>query len=164
MTTKKSSGHAAVLPVSRKFYLGLMSRVNEILTAIFPDTASDYLRPAKRMIDNYLSDNLHSIPEQEIIPEVRIIFLTLKAEIDRARERSLRARRAARLRKISPSKTHRAAASVQTNNTDATAAQYQTEKIELSPASTLRPLAQRRRRTGLRWKPALTATGPRHRY
>lgn len=86
------------LPVSRKFYEGLLSRVDEVIRAVFFDPSPEYFRLARRMINCYLNDNLHAIPERDIIPEVRLIFLTLKAEIDQARERSLRARLVARRR------------------------------------------------------------------
>lgn len=86
------------MPVSRKFYEGLLGRVDEVIRAVFFDPSPEYFRLARRMIDCYLNDNLHAIPERDIIPEVRLIFLTLKAEIDQARERSLRARLVARRR------------------------------------------------------------------
>lgn len=98
-TSKRKTSSGADLPVSRKFYAGLLSRVDEILRAVAPDYLNEFSRQAKRLIDNYLSDNIHSIPDSEISPEVRIIFLTLKAEIDSARQRSIRARQAAAARR-----------------------------------------------------------------
>ena len=94
------------LPVSRKFYNELLSRIDHILQALFNDAAAAYFESAKRMIDSYLADRLEAIPHDDIIPEVHIIFVTLKAEIDRARQRSLRARTAARSRRVA--RTHTA--------------------------------------------------------
>ena len=87
-------------PVSRKFYEGLMVRVGEVLTAVFSDPSPEYFRNVKRMIDYYLNDDLGALPESQILPEARLIFLSLKAEIDQARERSRRAREASRRRGV----------------------------------------------------------------
>ncbi|MDE6377254.1 MAG: hypothetical protein K2K72_00750, partial [Duncaniella sp.] len=92
MTAKTSTASLAQLPVSRKFYNALLVRVDGILSTIFANPSPEYSRLARRMIDSYLRDDLASIPENAIVSEVRIIFLTLKAEIDRAVERSARAR------------------------------------------------------------------------
>ncbi|MBD5271602.1 MAG: hypothetical protein HDS40_05045 [Bacteroides sp.] len=83
------------LPVSRKFYQDLMARLEDIIKAVCPVTYDECLRAARRMVDYYLNDNLDALPKSAIIPEVNIIFLTLKAEIDSARLRSERARLAA---------------------------------------------------------------------
>ncbi|MBD5333238.1 MAG: hypothetical protein HDR97_05830 [Bacteroides sp.] len=83
------------LPVSRKFYQDLMARLEDIIRAVCPVTYDECLRAARRMVDYYLNDNLDALPKSAIIPEVNIIFLTLKAEIDSARLRSERARQAA---------------------------------------------------------------------
>ena len=52
------------------------------------------------MIDYYLNDDLGAVPESQILPEARLIFLSLKAEIDQARERSRRAREVSRRRGV----------------------------------------------------------------
>ena len=105
-TTQPRVTPTSSLPVSRKFYNELLSRIDHILQALFNDAAAAYFESAKRMIDSYLADRLETIPHDDIIPEVHIIFVTLKAEIDRARQRSLRARTAARTRRAA--RTHTA--------------------------------------------------------
>ena len=99
MTAKKQSCSKSLLPVSRKFYNTLLSRVDEILLTIFQDSAAEYFTSAKRVIDDYLKGSLQTSGLDDVAPEIRIIFLTLKAEIDRASLRSRRTRKAARLRK-----------------------------------------------------------------
>lgn len=152
------------LPVSRKFYKELMCRVDNILKAIFNDAAPGYLESARRMIDSYLADNHDSKAHGDISPEVNIIFITLKAEIDRARERSLRARQAAQLRRearsgstVSLSDTP-CEASTPRHDTPAPSGQniVSTNPLSSSPKQN----CVSGRRAQLRWKPAVT--GHRH--
>lgn len=97
-TQKKSS--RSPLPVSRKFYDALLIRIDRILHDLFHDPAPGYFQQARLLVDNYLNDKPDSHSGQEITPEVRVIFITLKAEIDRARQRSIKARMAARQRAL----------------------------------------------------------------
>lgn len=99
-TTKSSSRRlpAKELPVSRKYYKGLISRVDDVIRAVFMEPNSYLFESAYNMIDHYLTHNTLEGFELPPVAELRVIFLTLKAEIDRARERSLRARERARNR------------------------------------------------------------------
>lgn len=160
-TSKRKISSGSDLPVSRKFYAGLLCRVDEILRAVAPDYLNEFYRQAKRLIDNYLSDNMHSIPDSEISPEVRIIFLTLKADIDRARQRSIRARQAAAARR-SGSHDHTDTQTVLSVFADNEAIQP-SDRASLKPAVPCQAphLNDRMRRTGLKWKCARRSAGMR---
>lgn len=167
MTTTKSSikKKSYDLPVSRKFYQDLMSRLDDILREVFGDSAADYLRPAKRMIDCYLNDNLEVIPQTDIIPEVNIIFLSLKAEINRARQRSLRARKIVRVRRanrareaeISSSETVSAPRVTHSSTAVEATADTSTVTVDKGLSSedivTANHVRERPRHISLKWKP-----------
>lgn len=154
MTTAKSRSEKkrSDLPVSRKFYNDLMSRLDDILRAVFPLTADEYVRPARRMIDCYLNDNLESIPPSAIIPEVNIIFLTLKAEIDRARQRSARARHAALARKTARSGKSSVSKDIPVSEPELSAGD--TESALLKTTQPDAHGCSRRKSFNLKWKPA----------
>ncbi|MBD5252514.1 MAG: hypothetical protein HDS49_05745 [Bacteroides sp.] len=187
MTAKKQSCSKPELPVSRKFYNTLLSRVDEILLTIFQDSSAEYFTSAKNVIDDYLEGGLQDSGLDDVAPEIRIIFLTLKAEIDRAILRSRRARKAARLRKAKCRKhslmTSGAAvrheASAETTSEPAETDTCERSYSDMPSSAPLTPgiptscdnstplrdqqLRDRSRHTRLRWKPA-TPPGRPHRY
>ncbi|MDE6378621.1 MAG: hypothetical protein K2K72_07745, partial [Duncaniella sp.] len=103
---KRDSKPLAELPVSRKYYKSLEAHLVEIVEAIRGYRDDEWIEFVMSMIDAYLRGS-----EQEFYVsgrasvECEVICLTLKAEIDRAVERSRRAReRAARRRADKQSK------------------------------------------------------------
>lgn len=152
--SKSSKSAADALPVSRKFYDTLMIRVDEIVTAVFGDHAEEFADEARCMIDRYLTGKYDATCEQEATPEIRIIFLTLKTEIDRARQRSLRARAAARRRaKVKKSNEATPTSTEVTSGPDEP--QVATVSQDTAPALPHRKQqAARSFRTALRWRAA----------
>lgn len=167
MTTTKSflKKKSYDLPVSRKFYQDLMSRLDDILREVFGDSAADHFRSAKRMIDCYLNNNLEVIPQTDIISEVNIIFLSLKAEINRARQRSLRARKIVRHRRanrareaeISSSETASNPRVTPSSTAVGTVAGTSTVTVDKGLSSedivTANHVRERPRHISLKWKP-----------
>ncbi len=86
------------LPVSRKFLARIRQRLTDLL-ATLGHTDSTSLESIMSMILAYLNGNPPSLPSPSDESYCfHIIFLTLRAEIDTAVERSRRARERARLR------------------------------------------------------------------
>ena len=81
--------HASNLlcPVSKKFYAYLSGRVRESLTLIGRE---DAVAEAMACIDSYMADG--SLPPADSCPAVVLTFSILRPEIDKAIQRSIRAR------------------------------------------------------------------------
>ncbi len=80
--------------VSKKVYADLVSRVNNTLKATLRQP--DIIPEAIRAIDEYIADGTIPTPKDGII---LIVFYMIKPEIDRAAERSRRARERAAIRR-----------------------------------------------------------------
>lgn len=78
----------ALCPVSRKFYTYISDRVRESMRLTGHEEA---IGEAMASIDRYLADG--SIPSEDADPAVRLTFALLRPEIDKAIERSNRARK-----------------------------------------------------------------------
>lgn len=144
------------LSVSRKFYDNLLTRVDEIIKTVVHDPEPVYFRQIRRLIDNYLNDNLDSIPRSEIYSEIYIIFISLKAEIDRARLRSHKARLAAgkRAPRRADSKNRMNSEIREEALTDSPVQSVSPQTAPVPVKST--PAIERKKRTGLKWKPSAT--------
>lgn len=90
------------LPVSKKFYARIRERVLSVLGAlgIAPGLTDDYCADVMRLVDRHLAGGMAAVsPGACRYGESLVIFLTLREEIDRAVERSRRAREAAARRR-----------------------------------------------------------------
>lgn len=74
-------------PVSKKFYAYLSGRVRESLTLIGRE---DAVAEAMACIERYMADG--SLPPDDSCPAVVLTFSILRPEIDKAIQRSIRAR------------------------------------------------------------------------
>lgn len=103
----RDSKAVAQLPVSRKFYKSLEARVAEIVEAIRGYRDDEWIEFVMSMINDYLlgAEKAFYVSGRASV-ECEVICLTLKAEIDKAVERSRRAReRGAMRRNSKPSET-----------------------------------------------------------
>lgn len=91
----------ALRPVSRKFYTYISDRVRESMCLTGREDADD---EAMACIDRYLTDG--SEPSDDADPAIRLIFFLLRPEIDKAIERSSRARTRRRAAEKSPEKSN----------------------------------------------------------
>ena len=90
------------LPVSRKFYNGLISRVLEIANAMSIDDVDGFKCSVMRCVDCYLGGGNPEIDCSDLFYDpCRIVFIALKAELDRAIIRSREARKRALRRRRS---------------------------------------------------------------
>ena len=90
------------LPVSKKFYARIRERVLSVVGAlgVATDFTDDYCVDVMRLIDRYLAGAMATVtPETCRHDESRVIFLTLRDEIDMAVKRSRRARESAARRR-----------------------------------------------------------------
>lgn len=78
----------ALCPVSRKFYTYISDRVRESMSLTGREEAA---AEAMACIDRYMADG--SVPPDDADPAVRLTFALLRPEIDKAIERSNRARK-----------------------------------------------------------------------
>ncbi|MCM1356209.1 MAG: hypothetical protein NC212_07375 [Staphylococcus sp.] len=85
----------ANLPVSRKFYLELDSRISAAAAAVGADDA--LTASAKTAVDIYLSEGIAPGGDADMF--VRLVFSILRPEIDKAIDRSAKARQRAGKRK-----------------------------------------------------------------
>lgn len=94
-----------VLPVSRKFYLSLSCRVSDIVKALSPEAPEDMQTRIMLFVDCYLNGGDPDTDCQaQFHSRCRIVFLSLKAEIDRAIARSREARKRAKRRQVAKQK------------------------------------------------------------
>lgn len=84
----KKHSSKTLRPVSRKFYTYISDRVRESMRLTGHEEA---IGEAMASIDRYLADG--SIPSEDADPAVRLTFALLRPEIDKAIERSNRARK-----------------------------------------------------------------------
>lgn len=85
------------LPVSKKFYTCITGRVSESLSLI---GRSDAVAETMACIDRYMADG--TVPPIGADPAVALTFALLRAEIDKAVERSRRARSRAAVKSSVP--------------------------------------------------------------
>lgn len=85
------------LPVSKKFYTGITGRVSESLSLI---GRGDAVAETMACIDRYMADG--TVPPTGADPAVALTFALLRAEIDKAVERSRRARSRAAVKSSVP--------------------------------------------------------------
>lgn len=84
----KKHSSKTLRPVSRKFYTYISDRVRESMSLTGREDAAD---EAMTCLDRYLTDG--SVPSENTDPAVRLTFALLRPEIDKAIERSNRARK-----------------------------------------------------------------------
>lgn len=96
----KKHSSKTLRPVSRKFYTYISDRVRESMCLTGREDADD---EAMACIDRYLTDG--SVPSDDADPAIRLIFFLLRPEIDKAIERSSRARTRRRAAEKSPEKS-----------------------------------------------------------
>lgn len=101
------------LPVSKKFYTCITDRVRGSLNLI---GRGDAVAETMACIDRYMADG--TVPPTDTDPAVALTFALLRAEIDKAVERSRRARSRAAVKSSAPVN---APAAGQTAEADATA-------------------------------------------
>lgn len=103
------------LPVSKKFYTCITDRVRGSLNLI---GRGDAVAETMVCIDRYMADG--TVPPTDTDPAVALTFALLRAEIDKAVERSRRARSRAAVKSSAPVPVNAPAAG-QTAEADATA-------------------------------------------
>ena len=86
--------YTSAMPVSAKFYARICERVNSVVSTLMPPNADRRRDKVLRLIHAYLTDPVASAA---LLAEYKdnvcnVIFLTLRAELDAAIERSRRAR------------------------------------------------------------------------
>lgn len=86
-TTQKNHIQKTQLPVSKKFYAEIINRV----TSSFSSTGNKYCREAINVIDNYIIENI--TPSTDCDSLILLMFNLLRPEIDKAIQRSRRARK-----------------------------------------------------------------------
>lgn len=115
-TTKAKSGRRAkwVRPVSRKFYESLRGLICRAAT-LSDDVREDYFI---RCIDDYIDS--HTVAT-DLSSTERVVFALLQPQIDKAMERSRRARAAARHRRVAVESSQEASRQEQTLQTQPSA-------------------------------------------
>lgn len=103
------------LPVSKKFYTCITDRVRGSLNLI---GRGDAVAETMACIDRYMADG--TVPPTDTDPAVALTFALLRAEIDKAVERSRRARSRAAVKSCASAQVNAPAAG-QTAEADATA-------------------------------------------
>lgn len=104
------------LSVSKKFYTCIIGRVSESLSLI---GRGDAVAETMACIDRYMADG--TVPPADADTAVALTFALLRAEIDKAVERSRRARSRAAVKSSAPEPVNLPAAVGQTAEADATA-------------------------------------------
>lgn len=104
-----------LLPVSKKFYTCITDRVRGSLNLI---GRGDAVAETMACIDRYMADG--TVPPTDTDPAVALTFALLRAEIDKAVERSRRARSRAAVKSCASAQVNAPAAG-QTAEADATA-------------------------------------------
>lgn len=104
------------LPVSKKFYTCITDRVRGSLNLI---GRGDAVAETMACIDRYMADG--TVPPTDTDPAVALTFALLRAEIDKAVERSRRARSRAAVKSCASVPVNAPAAVSQTAEADATA-------------------------------------------
>lgn len=96
----KKHSSKTLRPVSRKFYTYISDRVRESMRLTGREEAA---AEAMACIDRYMADG--SVPPDDADPAVRLTFALLRPEIDKAIERSSRARTRCHAAEKSPEKS-----------------------------------------------------------